>query len=261
MRFSRNALFGIVGGMLLSGAQSKPIPAPHVGDLDSATEKAEPQPFLIMLAETETRPIREAAAAMGYNGSDVMEVWKDIRGFTIKTFKSNAMQVMSANENIDCMEADMEMKLSVLPYDKSQFNRLKRRDAEIDDASITRPGFSKRQTEKLFLQQQASPWNLERLSCKSTIQPGNRQATDIAYQYRFEASAGEGVDVYILDTGVNTEHEDFGGRAQTIFSVDNSATDGEGHGYVKIYTCDPIFFLKIYFSREIIHANVSITFA
>lgn len=33
------------------------------------------------------------------------------------------------------------------------------------------------------------------------------------YQYHFASAAGGGVDVYIIDTGINTDHVDFEGRA------------------------------------------------
>lgn len=28
-------------------------------------------------------------------------------------------------------------------------------------------------------------------------------------------SDGEGVDIYVLDTGIKTDHQDFGGRSET----------------------------------------------
>jgi cerevisin len=50
--------------------------------------------------------------------------------------------------------------------------------------------------------------------------------------YRFPASAGSGVDVYVIDTGINIAHVDFGGRAiwgATIPAGEDN-TDGYGHG-------------------------------
>lgn len=42
---------------------------------------------------------------------------------------------------------------------------------------------------------------------------------------------GNGVDVYVIDTGIDTRHRDFGGRARWGFNAaDNSNTDGNGHG-------------------------------
>lgn len=51
-------------------------------------------------------------------------------------------------------------------------------------------------------------------------------------KYLYSADGGEGVDVYVIDTGTNTEHVDFEGRAhwgKTIPANDEDA-DGNGHG-------------------------------
>jgi len=52
-------------------------------------------------------------------------------------------------------------------------------------------------------------------------------------RYSYGADAGEGVDAYIVDTGIYTEHADFEGRASWgTDTVDNPSpkTDGNGHG-------------------------------
>ncbi|MCI3933174.1 S8 family peptidase [Streptomyces sp. AN091965] len=51
--------------------------------------------------------------------------------------------------------------------------------------------------------------------------------------FRYPNSAGAGVTVYVIDTGVRTTHSEFGGRARSGFDfVDNDpiAEDGNGHG-------------------------------
>lgn len=51
-------------------------------------------------------------------------------------------------------------------------------------------------------------------------------------KYKYVTSAGSGVDVYIIDTGIRFTHQDFGGRATSgIDTVDGgSADDCNGHG-------------------------------
>jgi subtilisin family serine protease len=47
------------------------------------------------------------------------------------------------------------------------------------------------------------------------------------------AATGTGVDVYVLDTGVDTTHPEFGGRAtQAVNTVDATTGDCDGHGTV-----------------------------
>lgn len=49
--------------------------------------------------------------------------------------------------------------------------------------------------------------------------------------YFYDSSAGKGVTAYVIDTGINTSHEDFGGRATWGFnSADDINEDGVGHG-------------------------------
>ncbi|MBO1336450.1 S8 family peptidase [Streptomyces sp. VRA16 Mangrove soil] len=51
--------------------------------------------------------------------------------------------------------------------------------------------------------------------------------------YTWPESAGAGVTVYVIDTGIRTTHQDFGGRASSGWDfVDNDAVaqDGNGHG-------------------------------
>jgi cerevisin len=50
--------------------------------------------------------------------------------------------------------------------------------------------------------------------------------------FHYPASAGAGVNVYVLDTGINTAHGDLGGRAKfgTDFVAESIKTDDNGHG-------------------------------
>ena len=71
-----------------------------------------------------------------------------------------------------------------------------------------------------------APWGLARISHRSSLSFGTFN------KYLYSADGGEGVDVYVIDTGTNTEHVDFGGRAhwgKTIPTGDNDV-DGNGHG-------------------------------
>ncbi|KAK6522955.1 hypothetical protein TWF281_002382 [Arthrobotrys megalospora] len=80
-------------------------------------------------------------------------------------------------------------------------------------------------------QQSTAPWNLGRLSSATRINPNGRDPASLGFVYQFDGSSGEGVDVYMLDTGMNVQHEDFGGRAQTIFSAfGDDGVDNAGHG-------------------------------
>jgi cerevisin len=71
-----------------------------------------------------------------------------------------------------------------------------------------------------------APWGLARISHRDTLGFGTFN------KYLYTAEGGEGVDAYIIDTGTNTEHVDFEGRAKwgkTIPAGDEDQ-DGNGHG-------------------------------
>lgn len=71
-----------------------------------------------------------------------------------------------------------------------------------------------------------APWGLARISHRSQLGFGTFN------QYLYAAEGGEGVDVYVIDTGTNVDHVDFEGRAhwgKTIPANDEDA-DGNGHG-------------------------------
>jgi subtilisin family serine protease len=74
---------------------------------------------------------------------------------------------------------------------------------------------------KAFATQTGAPWGLARLS--------NANAGSTTYTY--DDTAGTGTCAYVIDTGIQINHPDFGGRAVWGNNfVDSSSTDGNGHG-------------------------------
>ncbi|KAG0815361.1 hypothetical protein G6F26_010935 [Rhizopus arrhizus] len=75
--------------------------------------------------------------------------------------------------------------------------------------------------------QRSAPWGLARISTRNALTLRNYNK----YNYD-EKTAGEGIKVYVIDTGINVDHVDFEGRAswgKTIPTDDNDQ-DGNGHG-------------------------------
>jgi len=67
------------------------------------------------------------------------------------------------------------------------------------------------------------PVNLDRIDSRKYV---------LDKTYRFPSSGGKGVDVYIVDTGINTSHKEFGGRAVFggSFCAGCPLADDQGHG-------------------------------
>ncbi|KAK4458204.1 putative cuticle-degrading protease precursor [Cladorrhinum samala] len=76
-------------------------------------------------------------------------------------------------------------------------------------------------TTQAVVSQTGAPWGLARIS--------NTAGGSTTYKY--DSSAGAGTCSYVIDTGIQTSHSDFGGRAVWgTNQVDSSNTDGNGHG-------------------------------
>lgn len=71
-----------------------------------------------------------------------------------------------------------------------------------------------------------APWGLARVSHRDSL------SFSTFNKYLYSADGGEGVDVYVIDTGTNVEHVDFEGRAEwgTTVPANDEDVDGNGHG-------------------------------
>ena len=80
------------------------------------------------------------------------------------------------------------------------------------------------------LQQANAPWGLARLAQDGPL--ADKNPAQLNFQYTFDSTAGQGVDVYVVDTGIRTTHKDFGGRATfgASFGRGVPGQDLNGHG-------------------------------
>ncbi|RKF65476.1 Alkaline protease 2 [Erysiphe neolycopersici] len=76
-----------------------------------------------------------------------------------------------------------------------------------------------------LLENQA-PWGLARISHRHQLNFGNFN------KYLYASGTGKGVDVYVIDTGINIEHIEFEGRAfwGTTIPINDIDQDENGHG-------------------------------
>ncbi|GAB7364929.1 hypothetical protein MBLNU230_g5717t1 [Neophaeotheca triangularis] len=74
-----------------------------------------------------------------------------------------------------------------------------------------------------------SPWGLQRISTTNDLSRGDPKQMDYTYNYA-NADLGTGADIYIIDTGLYTAHNDFDDRAQMLWSFDSETSDPDGHG-------------------------------
>ncbi|KAG5727551.1 Proteinase R [Termitomyces sp. T112] len=108
-------------------------------------------------------------------------------------------------------------------FTEDQINVLR---AHGDVESITEDGFA--QVSMVTTQTNAT-WGLARLSSVKKL--ANQNSNALNFQYLRETTAGLGVDVYVIDTGVYINHVEFGGRARWGATFGGYVSmDKNGHG-------------------------------
>lgn len=77
--------------------------------------------------------------------------------------------------------------------------------------------------------QSNAPWGLQRVSHPGQL-PLNSNPNHLSFTYDYSPRAGQGVIVYVIDTGINVNHVNFAGRAKFGYSALDTTEDGNGHG-------------------------------
>ncbi|KAF9463587.1 peptidase S8/S53 domain-containing protein [Collybia nuda] len=73
--------------------------------------------------------------------------------------------------------------------------------------------------------QKSAPWGLARISHRPKL--GFSTFT----KYEYDTDGGDGVDVYVVDTGINIDHVEFEGRASWGKTIPQNDVDEDGNGH------------------------------
>lgn len=93
------------------------------------------------------------------------------------------------------------------------------------DAPTTLPAITADLESSSFDVEKSAPWGLARISHRPRLNFGTFNV------YPYDHDGGAGVDVYVIDTGVNIEHIELEGRAKWGKTIpQDSDTDSNGHG-------------------------------
>lgn len=164
-------------------------------------------PYVVVLKDTASRAPARALAAEAVDAGDEVGAVYDaaLNGFAVRTTAARAA-ALAADPRVASVEPDTE------------FHTTGTADTtDTPDAADT-PG-----TPGARMQPQApAPWSLDRIDQRELPLDGS-------YTYPTRA---EGVTVYVVDTGINTGHREFGGRARNGYNAVflGSSRDCSGHG-------------------------------
>jgi cerevisin len=164
----------------------------------------------------------------GSSSSDIKHYYSGpkFQGYSGK-FSERVLNKIRERNDVDYVEKDQMMHVANLRSLKPRSSQEKRRHKKLMmQNNKSRPGFrsiSDFKFGKKMIQPNA-PWGLCRLS--------NKYLPRIFKRFTYPASAGRNVHVYVIDTGINTRHIEFEGRAKwgTTIPEDDEDDDGNGHG-------------------------------
>ncbi|MFE1877214.1 S8 family peptidase [Streptomyces sp. NPDC059496] len=155
-------------------------------------------PYVVVLKDTASRaPTRALAAEAVHAGDEVGPVYEAaLNGFAVRTTAARAA-ALAADPRVASVEPDAEFHTTDTP----------------DAVAAPEPQRGP---------QAPAPWSLDRIDQRELPLDGS-------YTY---PSRAEGVTVYVIDSGINTGHLEFGGRARTGYNALflSSSRDCSGHG-------------------------------
>ncbi|GLX18457.1 S8 family peptidase [Streptomyces lavendulae] len=220
------------------------LPPPHPA---SAAGDA-PASYVVMLKDTTSRaPTRALAAEAARAGDEVGAVYDAaLNGFAVRTTAARAA-VLAADPRVASVEPDAAFRISgaaSVPEPTAGFPQpptvpvpVPTPVAEpvptpavptpaVPTPTVPSPAVEPAPAPVGALTQRPAPWALDRIDQRELPLDGS---------YTYSGNKGRGVTVYVVDTGINTLHQEFGGRARNGYNGYNGlfqggAQDCNGHG-------------------------------
>ncbi|WP_371678479.1 S8 family peptidase [Streptomyces sp. NBC_01276] len=193
---------------------------PHTADAARATD-VPTAPYVVVLKDTSSRaPARALAAEAAEAGDQVSAVYDTaLNGFAVRTTAARAAE-LAADPRVASVEPDGLYRISDDPTPPPPSAPAV--PAPTPTPTPTPAAAAPAPAAPAAAVQRSAPWPLDRIDQRELPLDGS-------YTY---ASQGRGVTVYVVDTGINTLHQEFGGRARAGYNAVflEGASDCNGHG-------------------------------
>ena len=183
----------------LTGAQAQSLGPGGLAPLSVGQGTVIPNQYIVVLKSTSAQDVQTSAinTLEASGGKLVFQYGAALNGFAA-ILPDNALLALRQNPQVDYIEADQVVSLG--PDQGAEAGQL--------------------QAEAI---QTSAPWGLDRI---------DQRALPLNNTYIY-TNAGAGVHVYIIDTGIRSTHNQFGGRASKVFDSVGDGQNGNdcaGHG-------------------------------
>ncbi|PKI85862.1 Sub8p [Malassezia vespertilionis] len=166
----------------------------------------------------EAQVMTNAIRTREYNTADfsgIKHVFDDavIQGYA-GTFSADVLAYIRDQPEVAYVEQDSQVQITMVPQS----------DKHVRDQPVSAQRFP---WENPFehVTENGAPWGLARLSHRQPLGLGTFN------KYVYESLGGEGVTAYVIDTGINVRHSQFGGRARWGKTIPAGDTDTDEHGH------------------------------